>query len=95
MKKELALRVTMLAVERRVLPLKDETAVEHAKRLFAIAEECMAACLPEGAAEPTPAEPAAEAAPIELKKMSELWVWKKPSRSPYVDTIKVSKRFWD
>ena len=39
----LKIEIVMLAVQRRVLPLQGETAVEHAVRLYKIAGDCMAA----------------------------------------------------
>lgn len=95
-RKRLAMEVTMVALQRRVLPLQGETAVEHAKRLFEIGEQCMAACLPEAAAEPTPAEPAAEAKPpvVDLTKLIGTWVWDKPTRAPYINVVK-NKTRWD
>lgn len=86
-RKTLAMKVTMLAVERRVLPLKDETAVEHAKRLFEIAEQCMAACLPEEKVEPPAAAPAAQ---VDWEKLSKsLIVWK--NRPDFVWKVNRSK----
>ena len=56
----LQIEIVMLAVQRRVLPLRDETAVEHAVRLYKIAGDCMAALEAKvEAEEPAPAAPVA------------------------------------
>jgi hypothetical protein len=58
MSKKLKREIVMMAVQRRVLPLKDETAVQHAVRAYKIAQECMAALEDKVEAEPAPAAPA-------------------------------------
>ena len=58
MSKKLKREIVMMAVQRRVLPLKDETAVQHAVRAYKIAQDCMAALEDKVEAEPAPAAPA-------------------------------------
>jgi hypothetical protein len=58
MSDQLKIEIVMLAVQRRVLPLRDETAVQHAVRLYKIAGDCMAALEDKvEAEEPAPAAP--------------------------------------
>ena len=58
-KNQLKIEVVMMAVQRRVLPLKDETAVQHAVRAYKIAQDCMAALEEVETVEPAPAAAAA------------------------------------
>ena len=58
MSDQLKREIVMMAVQRRVLPLKDETAVQHAVRAYKIAQDCMAALEDKVEAEPAPAAPA-------------------------------------
>ncbi len=58
-KNQLKIEIVMMAVQRRVLPLKDETAVQHAVRAYKIAQDCMAALEDADTVEPAPAAPAA------------------------------------
>lgn len=88
----LKIEIVMLAVQRRVLPLRDETAVEHAVRLYKIAGDCMAALEAKDAVEPTPAEPAASAV---VTFDARDWVWTKPTRAPYVTSVQITKQLKD
>lgn len=58
-KNQLKIEIVLMAVQRRVLPLKDETAVQHAVRAYKIAQDCMAALEEADTVEPAPAAPAA------------------------------------
>ena len=74
----LKIEIVMLAVQRRVLPLRDETAVEHAVRLYKIAGDCMAALEAKvEAEEPAPAAPVAVTDLGDWGK-GDIFVWEVP-----------------
>jgi hypothetical protein len=76
----LKIEIVMLAVQRRVLPLQGETAVEHAVRLYKIAGDCMAALEAKvEAEEPAPAAP------------SSVFVWDLPLGKKWVTISKQLK----
>lgn len=75
----LKIEIVMLAVQRRVLPLQGETAVEHAVRLYKIAGDCMAALEAKvEAEEPAPATPVA-VADIGVWGKGDIFVWEVPN----------------
>ena len=74
----LKIEIVMLAVQRRVLPLRDETAVEHAVRLYKIAGDCMAALEAKvEAEEPAPAAPVA-VTDLDVWGKGDIFVWEVP-----------------
>lgn len=80
MSDQLKIEIVMLAVQRRVLPLQGETAVQHAVRLYKIAGDCMAALEQKvEAEEPTPAAP------------SSVFVWDLPLGKEWVTISKQLK----
>jgi hypothetical protein len=80
MSDQLKREIVMMAVQRRVLPLQGETAVQHAVRLYKIAQDCMAALEDKvKAEEPAPAAP------------SEVFVWGLPLGKKWVTISKQLK----
>lgn len=79
MSDQLKREIVMMAVQRRVLPLKDETAVQHAVRAYKIAQDCMAALEDKVEAEPAPAAP------------SSVFVWDLPLGKKWVTISKQLK----
>lgn len=76
----LKIQIVMLAVQRRVLPLRNETAMQHAVRLYKIAGDCMAALEDKvEAEEPAPAAP------------SSMFVWDLPLGKRWVTISKQLK----
>jgi len=73
----LKIEIVMLAVQRRVLPLQGETAVEHAVRLYKIAGDCMAALEAKDAVEPAPAAPVA-VTDLGVWGKGDIFVWEVP-----------------
>jgi len=74
----LKIEIVMLAVQRRVLPLQGETAVEHAVRLYKIAGDCMAALEAKvEAEEPAPAAPVA-VTDLGVWGKGDIFVWEVP-----------------
>ena len=90
-KNQLKLEVVMMAVQRRVLPLQGETAVQHAVRAYKIAQDCMAALEePAKAEEPAPAAPAA-VTDLDAWKKGDIFVWSVPRGQKWVTISKQLK----
>ena len=74
----LKIEIVMLPVQRRVLPLQGETAVEHAVRLYKIAGDCMVALEAKvEAEEPAPAAPVA-VTDLGVWGKGDIFVWEVP-----------------
>jgi hypothetical protein len=97
MSKKLKREIVMMAVQRRVLPLKDETAVQHAVRAYKIAQDCMAALEDKVEAEPAPAAPAeVSLATLDPNMViftkPSTWIW---TKHPSVKWVTVDKQLKD